>query len=195
MRTKLAKRANQRIVRLERTSSKVTGESFSAFGAITDAYEYLERQQSGRKRFSENKGFLDDINALRREVTVLQGFLGRKTSLVTGMRDIEKRRIETFQSGKWGTLYKFTGSERKALEFSSTKEFYDFLNSSTYRGLIKAGFTSEQMVEAYDNARELHDGMDEEVIAAMEKALQDYRNGQSLSLKDLKERLGMRKVT
>lgn len=195
LRRKLAKRANQRIVRLERASSEITGESFAAFGAVQDAYDYLEHQKAGRKRFREQKGALQDTNELRREITVLQGFLGRKSSLVSGQKDIERQRIETFESGNWGKGNKITGNTRKGIKFASTKEFYDFLNSNAFKGLIASGFTSEQLIERYDTAVEIYNGKQDEVMEQMDKALQDYRAGQKISIKDLEGRLGMRKIT
>ena len=71
LRRKLAKRANQRIVRLERASSKITGEAFNEFGAVTDAYSYLERQKKGRKRFQERADAITDTMELRREISVV----------------------------------------------------------------------------------------------------------------------------
>lgn len=194
LRRKLAKRANQRIVRLERASSDITGESFAEFGAVQDAYDYLEHQKKGRKRFRETLGALNDTNELRREITVLQGFLGRKTSLVSGQREIEKKRIETFETGKWGSLYRMTGTTRKGIKFSSTKEFYNFLNSSLFKGLIAAGFSSEQIIEIYDSAIESYQGKEEEILDRMQEALEAYRSGQNISIKDLVKRLGMKMI-
>ena len=93
MRRALAKRANQRIVRLERGESKVTGEKWNTFGAVTEVYDYLNRQKEGRTRFRETSKALTDSQALKREITVLQGFLGRKSSIVSGMQEIEEKRI------------------------------------------------------------------------------------------------------
>lgn len=191
LRRALAKRANQRIVRLERASSHITGESFSDFGAITYAREYLKE----RKRFSEQKDYMKgDFNSLRREITVLQSFLGSKSSTVKGMRDIENKRIKAFETGKWGKLNRIDGQTRRRIEFASTKEFYEFLNSSTFHALVKSGFTSEQVVELYDQARMNFEGRDEEVIRRMEDALEAYREGQKISLKDIEQRLGMREI-
>ena len=184
MRKALAKRANQRIVRLERAKSLVTGERYNTFGAIVDAMEYLQRRN--RSRFSEQLKTTTDTNALRREVTVLRAFLERPTSTVKGMRDIERMRIETFESGKWGT-YKKTGIRNKPIKFASTKEFYDFLNSQTFKGLIASGFTSEQIVDIYDSAREKAE--DDTVVKEFENALKEYREQGNANLKDLKKRM------
>lgn len=192
LRRKLAKRANQRIVRLERASSSITGEAFNEFGAVTDAYSYLERQKKGRKRFQERADAITDTMELRREISVLQGFLGSKTSLVSGIREIELQRIRTFESGNWGKTSRYTGKARREIKFASTKEFYEFLGSKTFQGLKKSGYTSEQLVEIYDEARESEEA--DEVLEKMEEALEEYRAGQKATLKDITGRFKMTKI-
>lgn len=196
MRRALAKRANQRIVRLERGQSKVTGEKWNTFGAVTEVYDYLNRQKEGRTRFRETKNALTDFQALRREITVLQGFLGRKSSLVSGMKEIEYKRINTFETGKWGTKWKKTGIPNKPLHFASNKEFYDFLNSETFKGLVSTGFTSEQLVELYDSARvSLGEEAEADAVSnAMADALEEYRNKGNASLKDLRKKMRSIKI-
>lgn len=196
MRRALAKRANQRIVRLERGESKVTGEKWNTFGAVTEVYDYLNKQQEGRTRFRETIKALTDSRSLKREITVLQGFLGRKSSLVSGMKEIEEKRISSFESGKWGTKWKKTGIANKPLHFASNKEFYDFLNSETFKGLVSTGFTSEQLVELYDSAR-VRLGKDTEtdiVTNAMADALDEYRSKGNASLKDLRKKMKAIKI-
>lgn len=196
MRRRLAKRANQRMVRLEREKSPVTGESYKTYGAITEVYFYLNKQKEGRKRFREQLNALTDTQTLKREITVLQGFLGRKTSLVSGHRDIERKRLETFGTGKWGTKWKKTGIPNKPLLFASNKEFYDFLNSETFKGLVSTGFTSEQLVELYDSARvRLGEEAEADAVSnAMADALEEYRNKGNASLKDLRKKMNAIKI-
>ena len=198
MRRRLAKRANQRMVRLEREKSPVTGESYKTYGAITEVYFYLNKQEEGRKRFREQINAFTDSQTLMREITVLQGFLGRKTSLVSGHREIERKRLETFATGNWGTKWKKTGIPNKPLHFASNKEFYDFLNSETFKGLVSAGFTSEQLVELYDSARvslgEEAEAEAEAVSNAMADALEEYRSKGNASLKDLRKKMNSIKI-
>ena len=120
---------------------------------------------------SSNKRCInDDFPNLRREISVLQGFLGSKTSLVSGIREIEAKRISTFESGNWGKTSRYTGKARREIKFASTKEFYDFLSSKTFQGLKNSGYTSEQLVEIYDEARESEEA--DEVLEKMEEALE-----------------------
>lgn len=182
LRRRLAKRANQRLVRLERASSKITGERYQDIGAAPLAYAYLKK--TGRTRFTESRTPMDYQKELR-EVVQLQDFLYSKTSLVSGIRDIERKRISTFESGKWGS-YADTGTERRAIKFSTTKEFYDFFQSSIYKELKSYGFSSEQLVESYDTAVETYKGSSEEAMNALSEALERFRQQGSISLKDLR---------
>lgn len=184
-RRKLAKRANQRLVRLERAKSGISGDSLSGIGASEQAYAYLGGQKKGKRRFTERLDpGLSDF-ALKREIAVLQGFLSGKSSLVSGMREIEEKRVRTFESGKWGSA-SYTDGERRRLKFADTKEFYDFFHSETYRDLASQGFTSEQIVEAYDVARDTGKGADEEAQASLERALEEFRAKGRATLKDLR---------
>lgn len=192
MRRKLAKRANQRMVRLERAESAITGEKFNTFGAIIDAYNYLERQR-GKNRFQEKLNALDTQSDLKREITVLQGFLGRKSSTVAGMKDIENKRINTFESGKWGSYAK-TGIPNAPIKFASNKEFYDFLSSDTFSGLVNAGFTSEQIVEIYEQAREKEPNDSDKIAQNLANALADFRAKGNANLKDLRKKMGVSRV-
>lgn len=189
LRRRLAKRANQRLVRLERATSDVTGESYASYGAADIAYEYL--QQQGRNRFSEVMGKdpagRSDVNALRREITTLQSFLSAKSSTVAGQREIEKKRMSTFETGGWGK-----SGKGAPLQFSSNKDFYDFLNSSAFRELSGV-FDSDQIVEIYDKSRALHNGEHEETMRIMNKTLYDFRHGRiKTNLKNLQRRMGVK---
>ena len=170
IRRTLAKRANQRLVRLERAYSSITGESYATYGAIDYAREYL--QKIGRNRFSEKKDYTDDFNLLRIEILQLQKFLSSKSSTVLGQREIEQKRIKSFES--------------KGIRFSGNKEFYDFLNSKDYSDLTKQ-FDSDKIVEYYDLARE--NMSDDQARRILSKAVDDMRSKENYSLKDLQREL------
>ena len=170
IRRTLAKRANQRLVRLERATSFVTGESYASYGAASYAYDYLEK--IGKKRFNENLSYTDNFTTLRREILILQKFLNAPSSTVEGQRKIEEYRIKTF--------------EKKKIKFASNKEFYDFLNSADYGDITKQ-FDSDKIVEYYDLARKSMS--DKEVKDILSKAVEDMRNKENYSLKDLQKAL------
>lgn len=188
LRRTLAKRANQRLVRLERASSRITGEGYATYGAAQNAYDYLEKRD--RRRFAESENVKMNKNAIRREISVLQSFLSAKSSTVLGQREIEQKRVHAFESGEWGEKWKRQGIRQEGIKFAGNKEFYDFLNSSTFKELVISGFTSEQIVEMYAQARLQDDN--ERVLENMQDALDNFRNKGKTSLKELRTTLGLK---
>lgn len=187
IRKTLAKRANQRLVRLERSKSSVTGEQFSSYGAAEKAYDYIEKHRPGGKqlRYSENFGFeADSTWDIKKEITAIQTFLGSKSSTVKGQKQIEQKRIKTFESGNWGK-----GKDGIPIKFASNKEFYDFLSSNTLTNLVSSGLVSEDIVDVYVRARDKGDSADA-VMQRMSDALEAYRGNQAkVSVKDLEKRV------
>lgn len=182
-RVTLAKRANQRLVRLERASSAVTGESFASYGAAEKAYDYIEgsrykdieKNEPGTIRFSENFGYTaESAWDIKKEIVVLQTFLSSKSSTVVGQKAIERKRIKTFESGQYGV-----GKNNAAvpIKFASNKEFYNFLNSKTFEGLKASGFNSEDIVDKYVRTAEKEDSL-EEASKKMSEALDSFRSGE-----------------
>lgn len=172
LRRQLAKVANERMRQLEKTSSKITGEKFT-FGAYERTNVWLK--EHGRNRFSETLGDKGanplTLNKARQEITVLQKFLGSKTSTIRGFKTIEQKRIETF--------------ELKGIHSASTKEFYDFLNSESFKYLSRNAFDSEKVVEEWEKAKER--GASSEDI---QKAFDDFRSFETkLGYKDLVNQL------
>lgn len=164
VRRQLAKAANQRMVRLEKATSDISGNNY-AFGAYDIAQEFLS--ESGRHRFSEGLQLDRDMYDIIREITVLQNFLNSKSSRVGGQRAIEKQRVETFVKA---------GISSKT---AKSKEFYDFLNSETFErlaGKVKTKdatgkvkrtggvVNSEDLIEKYNKAAD--EGMKAEDIKA-----------------------------
>ena len=153
LRRKYAKRANQRLLRLERSVSPISGEAYHA-GAYDTALEYLREIGRG-KRFSESINYAKTINEetgetayniyrLKREIMELDTFLHSKSSTPAGNREIEQKRVETFTSPKWGF----------SKETVTSKGFYDFLQSQAYDYFVKNSFTSEQLMDIYDAYRD-----------------------------------------
>ena len=157
IRRRLAKRANNSLRDLSRNSSPITGEAYNSYGAAVDALDYLKARN--RRYFSESLNLTENRTALKAEIQRLQYFLTRPSHTVKGQREIEQKRISTF--------------EEKGIHFSGNKEFYQFLNSGTFHSLRKAQYSSEQLVEDYERAREKGDH--DKVVARMEEALQAFR--------------------
>lgn len=180
IRRKLAKTANQRIVRLERAESLVTGDTLANFGAIENVNDYLKKQgKEGKLRFSERQHVAMSSRELKREISELQNFLHAKSSTVAGSHRIEKLRIETFN--------------KKGITFASNKEFYDFLNSDVYQKAI-AGFDSHTIVDVYDKARKITNKDGEEVYNddKVRDIIMDYLGEKDVTVKGLYEKFGLK---
>lgn len=168
IRRKLAKRANNSLRDLARNSSPITGEVYNSYGAAVDALDYLKARN--RRYFSESLTLIKNRTVLKAEIQRLQYFLTRPSHTVKGQREIEQKRIETF--------------EKKGIHFASTKEFYQFLNSGTFQSLRKLQYSSEQLIEDYERARE--QGMtNDQVMEKLSNALDAFRKGEKVTQKNL----------
>lgn len=172
IRRKLAKRANNSLRELSRNSSPITGEVYNSYGAAVDALEYLKARN--RRYFSESLTLTENRTVLKAEIQRLQYFLTRPSHTVRGQREIEQKRIETF--------------EKKGIHFASGKEFYQFLNSGTFQSLRKLQYSSEQLIEDYERVRE--QGMtNDQVMEKLSNALDSFRKGEKVTQKNLWEHL------
>ena len=136
IRRQYAKQVNQRLVRLERAKSTVTGESFDKMGAGVLIKAKLE--ELGRNRFSElmnPAGY--NRRDIQREIIELKTFLDYKTSTVAGAKKVEIARLKAFESRGLG-------------EVARSKDFYDFLNSESYKDLKRSSLTSDQIQDFYN---------------------------------------------
>ena len=171
VRRQLAKVMNQRMVRLENTKSSISGEAYT-FGAYDIMSDYLKERD--RNRFSEllnPKGMTKED--IQKEIRVLQGFEEMKSSRIAGMHQIEQARIKTF-----------TETKGLNIEVVTTKEFYDFLNSTTFKE-ISESIDSDKLVEEYN--RTAARGVSKDDIV---KALNEYsNNAKRVSLKGIKATL------
>ena len=174
IRRKLAKRANNSLRDLSRNSSPITGEVYNSYGAAVDALDYLKTRN--RRYFSESLTLTENRTALKAEIQRLQYFLTRPSRTVRGQREIEQKRVSTF--------------EEKGIHFAGNKEFYQFLNSGTFQNLRKSQYSSEQLVEDYERAREkglTHD----QVMERLEDSLEDFRQGEKVTQKNVWKHLNI----
>lgn len=187
-RRKLAKTANQRLVRLERATSEVTGEAYSSYGAAELAQEYL----GDRRRYSEQLGY-GDMDRVRRDIVSLQTFIASKSSTVAGQKQIERARIKAFSVPK---IDPYTGEvTRHPIASASNKDFYDFLHSSLFTDMT-GQFSSDQIIELYDAMRKEEAKQHEKVITKMADAFDEYMSDRSkFGIKDLEDILGVAPIT
>lgn len=168
IRRKLAKRANYSLRDLARNSSPITGEVYNSYGAAVDALDYLKARN--RRYFSESLTLTENRTVLKAEIQRLQYFLTRPSHTVKGQREIEQKRIATF--------------EKKGIHFASSKEFYQFLSSETFQSLRKLQYSSEQLIEDYERAREPGTTNDQ-VMEKLSNALDAFRKGEKVTQKNL----------
>lgn len=142
IRKKLAKRANQRLFRLEQATEK-EGKSY-----LYGAYEhYAVKKLGARPRWRETLRYDGSITSLRKEVQEIVTFLNAETSTKSGVLKLEAERDRIFQSGEWGN------GRGVKIEVTDS-EFYRFLSSGILKGKLADYFTSAQIISAYEKARE-----------------------------------------
>lgn len=141
-RKSLAKVANSRIRRLENAKSEITGERLIDAPWYNTTLSYLD--DAGKTRFSESmetKEMQDWSDfQLKREIVVLEEFLSMESSTVSGYREIEENRVNTF-------IEKGVPEET-----ARSPEFYDFLNSETFSTIVEESVTSEDIIDILDRA-------------------------------------------
>ena len=183
LRVQLAKRANQRLVRLERRRAS-TGEKLSEIGVAQYAYEqirkirHIETTKSGKIRFRESP--VKDITSARQELFVLQSFLGQETSKAGVAARYVSETEKTFKEA--------------GIEVASFKAFYKFLNSSAFK-LLKEYLNSDDIIELYNKAYESGKSN-----AEIQRIISNYikereEKGSGVDMKSLSEALGVKPIT
>lgn len=130
---KLGKRANQRMLRLERSGLD--------YYAYDRASEFLKTEMM-RNRFPESVKSMDAADIVR-TIEEAQKFLSSKTSLVSEQKKIREARLEGFRSAnievpedQVDTLMRFLGSEgmeavwNKASSVESSEEIVNLINGA-----------------------------------------------------------------
>lgn len=115
LRRKLAKRINQRMVRLEK-------KGLTKGAAYADYQDLLNKFFGGVKRIPENKNIYKYLP--RTELKALQALLREKTSTVQGWNEIMDARVRTIK-------------EKYGIEFKDNYELYDFITSLEFKNLSK----------------------------------------------------------
>lgn len=158
LRLKLARRANSRLLRLEKKG--LVG------WAYKPAVRYTQKAY-GSNRFSTRKEISDDPFEVIEEVEEIINFLNAESSTVTGVKNIESRITETFR--------------KKGLDIKNPKEFFDFLSSETYKQSEK-NLSSEQIQELFDRA--VGAG---KTVMEIKQTLEDFNNKKINTIDELYE--------
>ena len=130
LRRKLAKRINQRMVRLE-------AKGFTQGGAYADYQDILNRFFGGAKRIPENLNIYKHLP--RSEVSAMQKLLKEKTSSVQGWNEVMEARVQT--------IYKKYG-----VQFKNNQELYDFINSLEFEALSRL-YSSKQALRLIEHSK------------------------------------------
>ena len=131
LRRKLAKRINQRMVRLEK-------KGLTKGAAYADYQDLLNTFFGGVKRIPENKKIYKHLP--RTELKALQALLKEKTSTVQGWNEIMNARVRTIK-------------ERYGIEFKDNYELYDFITSLEFKNLSKL-YDSKQALRLIAHSQE-----------------------------------------
>ena len=136
----LAKRANQRLVRLERA-----GQTQYAYGI---AKKYL--QDIGRNRFAETEKRIKNLSRaqLTGEINAAIGFLTAKTSTLSGIKAVQKSAVDRLRAMGYNV---------------DNGDFFGFLKSDEYKAALRK-ITSDEIMRQLDEA--LYNGVSLDTIIA-----------------------------
>lgn len=145
----LAKRANQRLVRLERA-----GQTQYAYGI---AKKYL--QDIGRNRFAETEKRIKNLtrSQLTSEINAAIEFLTAKTSTLSGIKAVQKSAVDRLQAMGYNI---------------DNGDFFAFLKSDEYKAALRK-ITSDEIMRQLDEA--LYNGVSLDTIIA---DYRDYLSGE-----------------
>ena len=131
LRRKLAKRINQRMVRLEK-------KGLTKGGAYADYQDLLNKFFGAAKRIPENENIYKSLP--RTELKAMQALLREKTSTVQGWGEIMDARVRTVKA-------------RYGIEFKDNYELYDFITSLEFKNLSKL-YDSKQALRLIAHSEE-----------------------------------------
>lgn len=153
--TSLAKRLNQRMLRLERAGfTSESGGAYADYNAILKKFGYNKRiREKIKLDYSDRNVLYMQISSMRKQVQMMQNVLKEKSSTVPGWESIIKKRREKLS--EYG------------LEFKDTSEMSAFFQSYAFE-LISLLYSSEQAVEFVGKALRDGDTMSE-IISKLEE--------------------------
>lgn len=156
--TSLAKRLNQRMVRLERAGFiSESGGAYADYNVILKKFGYNRRiREKIKLDYSDRNVLYMQVSSMRKQVQMMQNVLKEKSSTVPGWHSIIKKRREKLS--EYG------------LEFKDTSEMSAFFQSYAFE-LISLLYSSEQAVEFVGKA--LRDG---DKMSEIISKLEEFRN-------------------
>lgn len=156
--TSLAKRLNQRMVRLEKAGfTSEFGGAYADYNVILKKFGYKKRiREKIKLDYSDRNVLYMQVSSMRKQVKMMQYILKEKSSTVPGWNSIIKKRREKLS--EYG------------LEFKDTSEMSAFFQSYAFE-LISLLYSSEQAVEFV--GKSLRDG---DTINEIISKLEEFRD-------------------
>lgn len=156
--TSLAKRLNQRMIRLERAGfTSESGGAYADYNVILKKFGYKKRiREKINFDYSDHNVLYMQVSSMRKQVKMMQNVLKEKSSTVPGWTSIIKKRREKLS--EYG------------LEFKDTSEMSSFFQSYAFE-LISLLYSSEQAVEFVGKA--LRDG---DTMSEIIRKLEEFRD-------------------
>lgn len=153
--TSLAKRLNQRMVRLEKAGfTSESGGAYADYNVILKKFGYKKRiREKIKLDYSDRNVLYMQVSSMRKQVKMMQYILSEKSSTVPGWNSIIKKRREKLS--EYG------------LEFKDTTEMSAFFKSYAFE-LISLLYSSEQAVEFVGKSLRDGDTMNE-IISKLEE--------------------------
>lgn len=153
--TSLAKRLNQRMVRLEKAGfTSESGGAYADYNVILKKFGYKKRiREKIKLDYSDRNVLYMQVSSMRKQVKMMQYILSEKSSTVPGWNSIIKKRREKLS--EYG------------LEFKDTTEMSAFFQSYAFE-LISLLYSSEQAVEFVGKSLRDGDTMNE-IISKLEE--------------------------
>lgn len=153
--TTLAKRLNQRMVRLEKAGfTSESGGAYADYNVILKKFGYKKRiREKIKLDYSDRNVLYMQVSSMRKQVKMMQYILSEKSSTVPGWNSIIKKRREKLS--EYG------------LEFKDTSEMSAFFQSYAFE-LISLLYSSEQAVEFVGKSLRDGDTMNE-IISKLEE--------------------------
>lgn len=153
--TSLAKRLNQRMVRLEKAGfTSESGGAYADYNVILKKFGYKKRiREKIKLDYSDRNVLYMQVSSMRKQVKMMQYILREKSSTVPGWNSIIKKRREKLS--EYG------------LEFKDTSEMSAFFQSYAFE-LISLLYSSEQAVEFVGKSLRDGDTMNE-IISKLEE--------------------------
>lgn len=153
--TSLAKRLNQRMLRLEKAGfTSESGGAYADYNVILKKFGYKKRiREKIKLDYSDRNVLYMQVSSMRKQVKMMQYILREKSSTVPGWNSIIKKRREKLS--EYG------------LEFKDTSEMSAFFQSYTFE-LISLLYSSKQAVEFVGKSLRDGDTMNE-IISKLEE--------------------------